>query len=271
MRTRLFALAGAFLGLTILLSGVPVDAQNLDVLAKRLSQTVQTVQLRSVVVSDFVDERGRVTVQGALLSDRIWFAILANQKGFETLNRILLQQKQYSLKPSFDNTKSFEKAALESARAIGADVLITGVITEGSRATLKIAVLRVSTREKLEQLEESGPSSKESAILAQQLVYPYGPIHLIGQDGVNTPSCAYCPTPRYTEPARQNKVEGKVVVTVVINSEGRPQEIWKTKGLPDGLTEQALKTVKSWRFKPTHDAKGKPVAVIVPVDVAFLL
>src|ERR1700747_1555094 len=105
MRTRLFGLAGAFLGLTILLSGVPVDAQNLDVLAKRLSQTVQTVQLRRVVVSDFVDERGRVTVLGALLSDRIWFAILANQKGFETLNRILLQQKQYSLKPSFDNTK----------------------------------------------------------------------------------------------------------------------------------------------------------------------
>jgi hypothetical protein len=53
-----------------------------------------------------VNEHGQATVQGVLLSDKIWFVLLADQKGFETLNRILLQQKRYSPKTSFDSAKS---------------------------------------------------------------------------------------------------------------------------------------------------------------------
>jgi hypothetical protein len=34
------------------------------------------------------------------------------------------------------------------------------------------------------------------------------------------------------------------------------------------LSEQDMKTIMSWRFKPARDSKGKPIPVIVPVDVA---
>jgi TonB family protein len=263
----------ALLGFVNLFLAVPYcRAQNLDVLAKRLSQTLRTIQIRSVVVSDFVDEHGRVTVQGVLLSDKIWFALLADEKGFETLNRILLQQKQYSLKSSFESVKSFEKVAMESASAIGADVLITGVVgQEQQGSALTITALRMSTGEKVEQLEASIPSTDPCASLANQLVHPLGPIYLIGQEGVSPPSCAYCPTPPYSDQAREEKIEGNVVVTVVINSAGQPEKTWVARGLPDGLTEQAMRTIKSWRFKPARDAKGKPITLIAPVDVAFHL
>jgi len=83
----------AFFGFaTFFLVVASCQAQNSDELAKRLSKTLQRIQLRTVVVSDFVNERGQATIQGVLLSDKIWFALLADQKGFETLNRILLQQ-----------------------------------------------------------------------------------------------------------------------------------------------------------------------------------
>ena len=218
-----------------------------------------------------MNERGQATVQGVLLSDKIWFALLADQKGFETLNRILLQQKQYNIKSSFDRAKSFEKAAIESAGAIGADVLITGVVGQEQQGSiLAITVLRVSTGEKVEQLETTIPPMDPSASLVNQFVHPLGPIYL-GQDGVSAPSCTYCPTPLYSDQARMEKIQGKVVVTVVINSEGQPTKIWETRGLPEGLTQQAMRTITSWRFRPARNASGKPVSVIVPVDVAFHL
>ena len=151
-------------------------------------------------------------------------------------------------------------------------MLITGVIGhEQQGSILTIIVLRVSTGEKVEQLETPIPSSDPSTRLANQLVHPLGPIYLIGQDGVSVPSCTYCPTPLYSDQARREKIQGKVVVTVIINSLGQPEKIWLTKGLPRGLSEQAMKTIRSWRFKPARDSNGKPIPVIVPVDVAFHL
>jgi len=122
----------------------------------------------------------------------------------------------------------------------------------------------------VEQLETSIPSTDLSTSLANQLMHALSPIYLIGHDGVSAPSCTDCPTPLYTDQARKEKIQGKVVVTVIINSVGQPEKIWLTKGLPRGLSEQAMKTAKSWRFKPARNSNGKPV-VIVPVDVAFHL
>lgn len=214
-------------------------------------------------------ERGQATVQKVLLSDKTRFALLADQKEFEILTRILPQQKPYSRKSSFDSAKSFEKAARESAGASGAGVLITGVVgREQQGSSLAITALPVSTGVKVEQLETVIPSTDPSASLANQLVHRLGPTTLLARRAL---ACRHAPmVRRLSTPA---KAEGKYSKEYSGDrdhqSVGQPEKIWVTKGLPDGLSEQAMKSIKSWRFKPARDSNGKPIRVIVPVDVAF--
>ncbi|HSE31639.1 MAG TPA: energy transducer TonB [Pyrinomonadaceae bacterium] len=58
------------------------------------------------------------------------------------------------------------------------------------------------------------------------------------------------PEPSYTESARRSRTVGAVVLRVVFASNGGVSDIEVVAGLPNGLTEQALKVVKQIRFVP---------------------
>ena len=92
-----------------------------------------------------------------------------------------------------------------------------------------------------------------------------------GTGGVGYPSCAYCPDPKYSEEARKAKYQGTVVLQAVITPDGRAIEIQVVKGPGLGLEEKAVEAVKQWRFKPAMGPSGKPVAVVVPIEVTFRL
>jgi len=92
-----------------------------------------------------------------------------------------------------------------------------------------------------------------------------------GTGGVGYPSCAYCPDPKYSEEARKAKYQGTVVLQAVITADGRAIEIQVVKGPGLGLEEKAVEAVKQWRFKPALGPSGKPVAVVVPIEVTFRL
>ena len=65
-------------------------------------------------------------------------------------------------------------------------------------------------------------------------LHPNGPIYLLGQNGVSTPSCLYCPNPQYSEQALKNRVEGTAVVEAIIDASGRAKQVWEVSGLSDG-------------------------------------
>jgi protein TonB len=94
---------------------------------------------------------------------------------------------------------------------------------------------------------------------------PYGP-----GDGVAFPQLIREVTPRYTSGALQARVEGLVELRAVVRIDGSVGDVWITRSLDRtfGLDEEAIRTVKQWRFRPgTKD--GKPVAVVVPIELRF--
>ena len=95
------------------------------------------------------------------------------------------------------------------------------------------------------------------------------PVYEVG-NGVTAPKPVYTPDPEYSEKARNKKINGTVVVAMIVTQEGRVRDVKITKGLDEGLDKQALAAVRTWKFEPaTKD--GKPVAVHINVDVSFRL
>jgi TonB family protein len=92
-----------------------------------------------------------------------------------------------------------------------------------------------------------------------------------GKDGVGFPTCIYCPDPKYSEEARAAKVNGVVVLQIVVEPDGHAANIQIVKSLGHGLDESAVQAVQNWRFKAALGPNGIAVPTIVPVEVTFRL
>jgi periplasmic protein TonB len=88
---------------------------------------------------------------------------------------------------------------------------------------------------------------------------------------VSQPACLHCPEPPYTDEARKAKLQGNVTLRVLIGADGRASRIQLVKGLGMGLDEQALLSVRSWRFIPARDARREPVPTWVTIETRFQL
>jgi TonB family protein len=84
------------------------------------------------------------------------------------------------------------------------------------------------------------------------------------------PTITYKEKARYTREARDNQIEGIVVLNVVFTAEGRITSIRVVRGLPHGLTEKAIEAAQKIRFEPaTRD--GKPISVRGNLEFSFQL
>ena len=74
--------------------------------------------------------------------------------------------------------------------------------------------------------------------------------------------------PAYTEEARLAKLEGSVLLSLVIGADGQPRDIQVARPLGLGLDERAVENVRAWQFKP-GTRNGNPVDVMVNEEVFF--
>ena len=76
--------------------------------------------------------------------------------------------------------------------------------------------------------------------------------------------------PEYSRDARKSRIEGIVVLTVEVGTDGRAHHIRVVKRLGHGLDEEAITAVAHWRFKPaTRD--GACVQVPATIEMVFRL
>jgi TonB family protein len=88
--------------------------------------------------------------------------------------------------------------------------------------------------------------------------------------GVKPPAVIYKVEPGYNNLARLAKVEGTVVLGLVVNADGTAQDLRLLRSVGFGLDEEALRVVKAWRFRPGF-RDGNAVAVQVTIEVNFRL
>jgi protein TonB len=96
-----------------------------------------------------------------------------------------------------------------------------------------------------------------------------GGVYRIG-GGVSAPTLIYKIEPEYSEEARKAKHQGTVVLYIVVDDKGMPQNLKVIRPIGLGLDEKAIEAVTKWRFKPGLK-DGRPVAVAATIEVNFRL
>jgi TonB family protein len=84
------------------------------------------------------------------------------------------------------------------------------------------------------------------------------------------PSVIHRAEPEYTKAALDTKLQGTVILSLVVGVDGVPSQITVVQGLGMGLDKKAVKCLKRWRFKPATN-HGEPIPMKVKFDVNFHL
>jgi len=98
-----------------------------------------------------------------------------------------------------------------------------------------------------------------------------GGLYQVG-NGVSPPRAIFQPEAEFSDEARRAKYEGTVVVSVIVDANGNPQDVHVVRTLGMGLDEKAVEAVQKYKFKPAIELKsGKAVPVPIAVEVRFRL
>jgi protein TonB len=124
-----------------------------------------------------------------------------------------------------------------------------------------------------------------SAVLLTTLVFLLGGTSLPAQDAsqsapevvyerkmpdMTMPKPVYEPSPEYAERPRKKKLQGVVLLSMIVTPEGTVRDPQVTRSLDKDLDKKALECVSKWKFEPaTKD--GQPVAMRIAVEVNFHL
>jgi len=76
------------------------------------------------------------------------------------------------------------------------------------------------------------------------------------------------PPPRYTEEARQNHINGTVILSVLVGADGSVKQVRVVSGLPYGLNDRAIEAARETKFKPAMK-DGQPVPFWVGLQMEF--
>jgi TonB family protein len=77
-------------------------------------------------------------------------------------------------------------------------------------------------------------------------------------------------SPEYPQAAKDNGIEGLVVLQATLSADGTPTELKVVSSPDDSLSKAALDAVSQWRYQPTL-LNGEPVGVVTTITVDFNL
>lgn len=118
---------------------------------------------------------------------------------------------------------------------------------------------------------EAQQSQSESAPAAEQAnrAAPPKPMRSRVSPGVAAGRLRKRVAPEYPQKARDNRIQGTVVLKARISTEGDVAELWVVSGDP-ALAAAAIEAVKQWKYKP-FSLNGQPVEIETTIQVNFTL
>jgi len=97
-----------------------------------------------------------------------------------------------------------------------------------------------------------------------------GGLYRIG-GGVSAPLVLHAVDPEFSDEARRAKYQGLVLIQMIVDAQGNPQNPKVVRPLGMGLDEKALEAVRQYKLKPAMKDGKTPVPVMITIEVNFRL
>lgn len=241
-----------------------------DAAATKMADAISHSKQQNVVVFDFVGPDQRVTTLGQRFGDELSAALAKSANGFAVKDRAqiraILGENRFAPEIVHDSD-----VAPWLALQLGGDALILGTLSvEGDTLRVLVECFHARDGESIGDFHTTVPMTEEMKGLLERnerenlrANTPTPP-----KNGYSYPRCIYCPAGQNTARGAKGKLQGTVVLSVVVDDYGQVGDIVVQKGVP-GLTVDAILAVQSWRLKPATDSDGNPAPVRQIIEVSF--
>ena len=241
----------------------------IDALAAKMADTINHSKQKSVMVLDFANSDKTVTALGQRLADEFNDALSKSATSFSVVDRPHLALWKstliYSASIAYGIRQAWETHA---------DVAVFGKVEmEGETLLVSVEAIRVKDKKSMKSLKVEVPFSRDLKDFredpATSIAQAFATLADTKKGGF--PRCIYCPRADFSEEALQQKQDGVVKLSAIIDVDGLAWDVKVEKKLGYGLDEKASDAVLTWKFKPAEGPDGKPMAVRVPIEVQFHL
>jgi TonB family protein len=249
--------------------------ESISALAERLGAQLLTAGKKKPYFLDLSLPEDQPCPLGSWLADRLSQSLAGAHPELQVVAR-----DRWSSAPGpaeFAHDRNQEYAQNEQrAKSLGAEVLIQGnfaAVPGGIGITL-IGSDRVAGGDaRFETLGEIPITSEMEGVLTSSLPQrsEVQGAFRASTAGIGSPICEFCPAPEYTYVAKAKKLQGVVIAQVLVTSDGVVEDVKVIRTPNPALSDAAIRSVRTWRFRAARNSQGDCVPVIVDVSVAFRL
>jgi TonB family protein len=260
----------AALLLLFISSPLLAQAPQIDALADQMAASLSHAKLKTVLVFDFVGPGGMDALGQRLAANfREALAKSGQDIRVEDYSELLRLLKKNGL--VLANLRNVATARWIVGQS-EVDAWLYGTLSNSPGGlALKVDAYPLSAlAERYIEFDTSVPLAGDLKVLPREVDKgEFSSVPRSGHSGYSYPECIYCPYMQYTSEGLKHQLSGTVVLEVTVSPEGHAEDIKVNVGLPFGLTQQAIDTVKEWRFKPAVGPDGKPAAVRQVVELSI--
>ncbi len=88
---------------------------------------------------------------------------------------------------------------------------------------------------------------------------------------VSAPTVLHSVEAEFSDEARRAKYQGVCLISLIVDTQGNPQNIRVARALGMGLDEKAIEAIRQYKFKPAMKDGKTPVPVMITIEVDFRL
>ncbi len=88
---------------------------------------------------------------------------------------------------------------------------------------------------------------------------------------VSAPTVLHSVEAEFSDEARRAKYQGVCLISLIVDTQGNPQNIRIARALGMGLDEKAIEAIRQYKFKPAMKDGRTPVPVMITIEVDFRL
>ena len=255
--------------------GARAQQPQIDALAARVGEELNKKHEKTVVVFDFVGPDKKSTKLGQQIGDDFSDALKKTSASLSVAGRAQIAQ---ALEENRLSTQTLYDAEFKLwfAKKLTAAAMVLGTLEpEGENLNITVDSYSVKDGKALKEFKVALPLSEQMKSLinapADAGKDQFVGLPSAGANGYSVPTCSYCPSAPFSQLAINNHTQGTIMLVVIVGTDGQAHNIHVVKGISDGLTESAIETVRSWRFKPATGPDGVPVAMRQTIEVTFHL